>query len=109
MALRKVLIFGAMNLILLVYRARVVFMDATELVVPVLVERQLGNDTVHFSSARSVISCNTDDKVTYLVDDRRCVSNEELLNGNYSCIIISLMPYMHACTMPVEYYVCTGR
>ncbi len=82
---------GAMNLVLLVYR--IVCMDATELtlVVPVLVERQLGNDTVHFSSesARNIMSCDTDDKVTYLVDDRRCVSNQELLNGNHFCINVT--------------------
>ena len=83
--------FGAMTLnILLVYRARVVCMDATESAVPVLVERQLGNDTVHFSSALNVKSCNTDNKFTYLVDDRICVSNEELLNGNHSGIVVSL-------------------
>ena len=84
--------FGAMNLILSVYRTRVVCMDGTEteLAVPVLVERQLGNDTVHFSSARNVKSCNTDNKFTYLVDDRICVSNEELLNGNHSGMVVSL-------------------
>jgi hypothetical protein len=85
---------GAMNyVVLLVYR--VVCMDAivTELSVPVSVERQPGNDTVHFSSesARNTFSCNTDDKVTYLVDDSRCVSNQELLNGNHSCNINSIL------------------
>jgi hemin uptake protein HemP len=99
MAQRKLLILGAMNIVLLVYR--VVCMDATDLLVPVSIERQLGNDTVHFSSARGVISesCDTDDKDTYLVDDRRCVSNQELLNGNHSCIInytLNIM-CMHDC------------
>lgn len=79
MAQRKLFILEVMNFILLVYRA--VCIDQ---LVAVLVERQLGNDTVHFSSAHNVISCNTDDKVTYLVDDKKCVSNQELLNGNHS-------------------------
>ena len=74
----------ATNLVLLVYR--VVCMDVIDHEpVAVLVERQVGNDTVHFSSAHNVVSCITDDKVTYLVDDKMCVSNQELLKGNHYC------------------------
>ena len=77
---RKLFTLEAMNFILLVYR--IAGMDE---LIPLLVERQLGNDTVYFSSAHTnVISCNTDYKVTYLVDDKKCVSNQELLNGNHS-------------------------
>lgn len=76
----------ATNLVLLVYR--VVCMDVIDHeLVAVLVERQVGNDTVHFSSAYNVVSCITDDKVTYLVDDKMCVSNQELLKGNHYCTL----------------------
>ena len=53
--------------------------------VPLMVERQLRNDTVYFSSRHN--SCIADGKVTYLVDDMKCVSNQELLNGNHSLYI----------------------
>ena len=89
MSQRKLFTLEAMNFMLLVYR--VVGMDE---LAPVLVERQLGNDTVYFSSARNIISCNFDGKVTYLVDDKKCVSNQELLNGNHS-LHIHIIAYIH--------------
>ena len=82
MALREYFIFEAINFIL--FTCRIV---CTDELVPVIVNRQLGNDTVHFSSAHNTISCNTDDKVTYLVDEKKCVSNQELLNGNHSLYV----------------------
>lgn len=54
--------------------------------VPLMIERQLRNDTVYFSSGCN--SCTVDGKVTYLVDDKKCVSNQELLNGN--CLLSTL-------------------
>ena len=71
-----------MNFILLVSTT-----VSTDELVPVLVERQLGNDTAYFTSANNVITCNNDDKVTYLVDDKMCVSNQELLKGNHYCTL----------------------
>ena len=76
MAQRKFHTLEIMNLILLIHR----IVCINELV-PALVKRQLGNDTINFNSAHDVISCDTDDKVTYLVDDKMCVSNQELFKG----------------------------
>ena len=47
--------------------------------IPMLIERRQVNDQV-FSSTRG---CACSDKYsTYLVDDRRCVNDQELLNCN---------------------------
>ena len=51
--------------------------------VPILVNRRLGNDIVTYvttfdnSSSQSEIC----DNHTYIVSERRCVNNQELLNG----------------------------
>ena len=63
--------------------SRLVCMDELE---SVIIERQLRNDTVYLKNLlcqSDVTLCNVDDKVTYLVDDKECVSNQELLSGNY--------------------------
>ena len=56
--------------------------------VPVSIERQLRRDIVYFKSGRNE-SCNIDDKATYLVEEKKCVSNQKLLNGNHSLYTIA--------------------
>ena len=82
MAWRKHYILETMNFILLV--SRIVYMDE---LVPLSVKRQLGQDTVYFKSGHN--SCNIDDKATYLVEEKKCVSNQKLLNGNHSLYTIA--------------------
>ena len=51
--------------------------------VPVAVTRRLNGDIAYVSST-SHFSC---DKLnlTFLISDRKCVENQELINGNYVC------------------------
>ena len=56
----------------------------TEELVPVQVSRRYSNDIYYGDfELRSHNSCNEGDNVTFVVSERRCVSNEELHNGKH--------------------------
>ena len=47
---------------------------------------------------RSTVACHDNGLLTYLVDDSRCVNNQELLNGNNSVTV-------YTCMMKINYYI----
>ena len=49
------------------------------------VRRRLINDIFRLDNASGHGVCNEDSKVVYLVDDRRCVTEQELLKGKQKC------------------------
>ena len=60
--------------------------------IPELVTRRQ-NDIITFRSALHHYTCNNimdHDNNTYLVDERQCVSDQDLLNGMYSVMFIYL-------------------
>ena len=51
-----------------------------EVPVPLGIQRRLGGDIVYFESTPHE-PCNENNNKTYIVDERRCESDDELLNG----------------------------
>ena len=54
--------------------------DAENMIVVEVRRRQLG-DIYRLDNASGHKACNYDSKVVYLVDDRQCVTEQELLKG----------------------------
>ena len=55
----------------------------SEETVPVSVNRRPSGD-IFVSESNISCTCNEDDNLTYLVAERQCVDNQDLLNGKYS-------------------------
>ena len=51
---------------------------------PVAISRRSSGDIVFFNSNKSYYLCPSDN-TTYLVNERRCVDNEDLFNGKFKC------------------------
>lgn len=55
-----------------------------KLEIPVTVSRRSGGDSYVLTNNSSPMLCNEGNNLTYLVSERQCVNNEELLRGmNY--------------------------
>ena len=81
MAKRKLLTCKVLGLIfILCFVHTVSVLVSAEEMVPSFIQRQLTGDMVYFQSGSSN-GCTFGDKVTYLVGDKLCVSNQELLRG----------------------------
>ena len=52
---------------------------ASDVNVPVSVSRRIGGDIYYVTSTSHFVCSN--DNVTFLVSENRCIKNEELLNG----------------------------
>ena len=61
----------------------------SEIEIPENITRRSSNDIVYFRSGYHE-SCNLDDNFTYIVDERRCESNQELINGIFNLIFFML-------------------
>ena len=62
--------------------------DDSEVEIPEIISRRLSDDVVFFRSGHVKI-CNLYDNHTYMVDERRCVSNQELINGIFLHLIMN--------------------
>ena len=63
--------------------------------IPEQVSRRDSGDSIVISE-RPPFTCNVDDNLTYLVDERQCVRNQELLNGINKGLIHCLL-LRHTC------------
>ena len=77
MGQRKLSVFEIVNFMSII--STILCMDE---LLPESIKRQLRNDSIYFSSG--YCTCGADGNGTYLVDDRHCVNNQKLLNGNHS-------------------------
>jgi hypothetical protein len=50
--------------------------------VPLNVTRRIGGDI--YATSTNFFTCHDDHNLTFLVGERRCVKNEELLNGKHA-------------------------
>ena len=62
--------------------------------IPVVIKRRLNGDIIYYDlnvTSTNFITCGDDNNLTFLVSERRCVKNQELLNG-----IIKITIVIHA-------------
>lgn len=73
-----------------------------EVAVPVKVIRRPCGDIVRFSNSSRDVICKADMKLTtYLVDEKRCVNNQDLYNGSY-IITTSMSICVHTNTIQIH-------
>ena len=79
---------GKRSLVLMIVIASRLIASGEE--IPTIVNRRLSGDTYQFLSSNEVIHTCSDNNLTFLVDDIRCVNNQGLLNGNPYCCNINI-------------------
>lgn len=65
----------------------------TEEIVPAIVSRRPTGDFVNYLEPKGC-DCTNEDNLTYLVDERQCVNNQDLLDGNHSSVCDFIHRYM---------------
>jgi hypothetical protein len=55
---------------------------------PVNVTRRVGGDMYTYATSTIFFTCHDDNNLTFLVSEKRCVKNEELLNGKHAYLLI---------------------
>ena len=84
-------IWSCFNFKLVLFKAFLFCILASHIVsdinVPVRVKRRLTGD-IYYDNLTNFYICHDDDNLTFLVSERRCVKNQELLNG---IIFVSLV------------------
>lgn len=64
---------------------------ASEEGVPAIVHRRLSGDTYQYLNSGNLTDlsiCRDDDNLTFIVSERRCVKNQELINGIYMSFML---------------------
>ena len=69
----------------------IVKLTASEEGVPAIVNRRLSGDTYQYLNSGNLTDlyiCSDDDNLTFVVSERRCIKNQELINGIFVVLLV---------------------